>query len=91
MCKTIVIGTVSHHSFVAAIAIDDEKVIVIQNQYFFFLLLSIPLALFLMLFITSSFVLVMYRKKIAMTFYQWRLSIKFDRANRRRLHWERHE
>ncbi|CAF0934044.1 unnamed protein product [Adineta ricciae] len=91
MCKAIVIGSVSHHSFVAAIAINDKKVIVIQNQYFFFLLLSIPLALFLMLLITISLVLVMCRKKIAMTFYHWRLSIKFDRANRRRLHWERHE
>ncbi|CAF0924512.1 unnamed protein product [Adineta ricciae] len=91
MCKTIVIGTVNHHSFVAAIAINDKKVVVIRNQYFFFFLLSIPLALFLMVLITISFVLVMYRKKIAMTFYHWHLSIKFYRADRRRLHWERHE
>jgi positive regulator of sigma E activity len=88
-CKAIVIGEDNNNSFVIAIVINDKEVLVINSNHFFLLLLSMAITVLLLLLIKTCFVIVIYRKKIAITFRLWYLSVKKYSTESQRKQWEK--
>ena len=89
-CRTIVIGESNNDSFVIAIAFNDKKVIIININNFLVVLLSIIMTFSLLVLVPMAYVIITYRKELAVHFRVGYIFLKNHLTNSQRKQWETH-